>query len=242
MPVGAGERFYPVAAASFLSQTYAGELELVVIDNSDTAITNLPDDPRIKYHRSDRLSVGALRNLGTSLSTGEVCVSIDEDDWSHPDRVATQVERLQSTGKAVTGFHSILYFEISNGNTYRYHYDRSGRPHIPYACGSSQCYLRSWWDTHKFPESGIEDFAFQQEALHANQLDSTDGAQLLVARAHDDSECYPRQLGIHQQFPSVAKDELPPEFYAALTPTPTNTPAPAVAKAKAKTAKAKTGE
>ncbi len=217
LPVGYGDTYFRVAADAFLASTYEGELELVILDNNETPIKDLiPDDQRVKYYHCDRMPVGALRNLGTQLSTGTICMTIDEDDWSSADRVTQQVARIIDTGKTVTGFHSILYYDVSNRNTYRYYYEPN-RPHPPYACGSSQCYTKAWWEQHKFPETGIEDFGFANEALHANQLDSIDGAQLLVARAHDNSVCHPTQLGQHKQFPSVPKDELPAEFYSAIT-------------------------
>ncbi len=219
LPVGYGEAYFRVAATAFLASTYEGELELIILDNNETPLdaSVIPDDPRVRYFHCDRMPVGALRNLGTSYATGEVCMTIDEDDWSGPERVSEQVARLISTGKAVTGFHSIYYFDMSNGGTYKYHYEPN-RPHQPYACGSSQCYTKAWWDEHKFPETGIEDYAFQLEALQHNQLDSVDGAQLLVARAHDSSVCTPTQLGVHRQFPAVPKHDLPAEFYTAITP------------------------
>jgi glycosyltransferase involved in cell wall biosynthesis len=219
LPVGYGEEYFRVAADAFLASTYEGELELVILDNNETPLdpSLLPDDPRVQYHHCDRMPVGALRNLGTSYSTGDIIVNLDEDDYSSPDRITIQVARLTSTGKAVTGFHSILYFDCGNSGTYRYHYEPN-RPHPPYACGSSQCYTKAWWEQHNYPTSGIEDYSFQLEALNNNELDSIDGAQLLVARAHDSSVCHPGQLGIHRQFPSVPKEDLPAAFYAAIAP------------------------
>ncbi len=222
--VGYGDTYFRVAAAAFLASTYEGELELVILDNNETPIEDMiPDDPRVHYFRCDRMHIGALRNLGASYATGEIILALDEDDWSHPDRVTQQVDRLMSTGKAVTGFHSLLYYDTRNSATYRYYYEPN-RPHPPYACGSSQCYLKSWWEEHKFPESGVEDYPFQAEALSHNQLDSVDGAESLVARAHVGSLCTPTQLGIHRQFPSVAKDALPAEFYAAVASKATAKP------------------
>jgi glycosyltransferase involved in cell wall biosynthesis len=226
LPVGYGDTYFRVAAAAFLASTYEGELELIILDNNEQPIESLiPDDPRVKYYHCDRMPVGALRNLGTSSATGDICITIDEDDWSHPERVGEQVGRLIGTGKQVTGFHSIYYFDMSNSGTYKYWFEPN-RPHVPYACGSSQCYKRSWWDKHKFPETGIEDYAFQGEALAANELDSVDGAELLVARAHDSSVCHPTQLGTHRQFPVVPKEELPAEFYAAIAPKAAVKPQP----------------
>ncbi len=219
LPVGYGSTYFRVAADAFLASNYEGELELVILDNNEAPLdpTLIPVDPRVKYFHCDRMPVGALRNLGTSYATGDICITIDEDDWSSADRVTEQVTRLQESGKAVTGFHGLLYYDMSNGGTYRYHYEPN-RPHPPYACGSSQCYIKAWWEQHKFPETGIEDYAFQAEALAHDQLDSIDGGQLLVARAHDASVCHPTQLGMHRQFPAVPKEELPAEFYAAITP------------------------
>ena len=216
LPVGFGDRFFQVAMNAFLSQDYAGELELVIVDNSDESIAPLlPDDDRIVYIRCERMGVGALRNHGTEHATGEIIVSIDEDDWSGPGRISAQVARLVSSNKSVTGFHDLYYYDTSDGNTYRYFYEPN-RAHPPYACGSSQMYLRSWWEGHKFPATGIEDYEFGTVALNAGQLDSCSGAQLLVARAHGDSVCPATQLGRHRQFPAVPKDELPAAFYAAI--------------------------
>jgi glycosyltransferase involved in cell wall biosynthesis len=219
LPVGYGDKYFRVAADAFLASTYDGEIELVILDNNESPLdpSLLPDDPRVKYYHCDRMPVGALRNLGTSYATGDIFVTIDEDDFSGPERVSKQVDRLLSTGNSVTGFHSIFYYDMSNGQTYKYWYEPN-RPHPPYACGSSQMYTRAWWMEHKFPETGIEDYLFQLEALNANQLDSIDGAELLVARAHGDSVCAHDQYGRHRQFPPVPKDELPAEFYAAIAP------------------------
>ena len=218
LPVGYGDKYFRVAANAFLASTYDGELELIILDNSKESIEDLiPNDPRVKYFQCSRMPVGALRNLGTSLSTGDICVSLDEDDWSGPERVEQQVGRIIGTGKAVTGFHSIYYYDTSNRNTYKYWFEPDpNRNHAPYACGSSQCYKKSWWTKHPFPSIGIEDADFQKEALDAHQLDSADGSELLVARAHKDSVCFPAQLGRHRQFPSVPHGDLPVEFYDAI--------------------------
>ena len=120
LPVGYGDKYFRVAANAFLASTYAGELELVILDNNEVSIEGLiPDDPRVKYFKCNRMPVGALRNLGTQLSTGTICMTVDEDDWSHPERIGEQVARIVETGKTVTGFHSLLYYDTANRNTYK---------------------------------------------------------------------------------------------------------------------------
>jgi glycosyltransferase involved in cell wall biosynthesis len=216
MPVGYSDRYFRVALGCFLSQTYEGELELVIVDNSNEPIKGLlPDDPRIKYHRCSRMPVGALRNLGTGLASGEVCVTWDEDDFSHPGRVRAQVTRMVESCKLVTGWHNILYYDEATGNAYKYFYEADpNRNHPPYACGTSQMYLKAWWEKHKFPETGVEDQVFSSEAMHAGQLDSCDAGKLCVARAHEGSKCHPKFVG--RQFQAVVHDALPKEFYQSI--------------------------
>jgi glycosyltransferase involved in cell wall biosynthesis len=126
-------------------------LELVIVDNNEADIefgVNAPEvDERIAvtYIRAPRgKTVGFYRNVGTRAATGEICITWDEDDWSHPNRVAAQVKRLQDSGKAVTGWHNILYWDERTGQAYKFLFEPSGRNHPPYAMGTSQCYLKSW--------------------------------------------------------------------------------------------------
>jgi glycosyltransferase involved in cell wall biosynthesis len=218
MPCGYGDKYVWTAAECWFDQTYEGPLELVIVDNNeDDTLSFMRETPLpscVVYVRSPKMPVGALRNLGTSHATGEVCINWDEDDWSHPDRVKEQVKRLLESGKAVTGWHSILFYDMCTVRAYKYSYEPSGRNHPPYAMGTSQCYLKSWWEKHKFPENQtVEDLGFQQEALYAGQLDSCDAGQLCVVRAHHDSKCHPQFVG--KQFVAVSGDYLPREFYDA---------------------------
>ena len=155
-----------MALNCFLSQIYEGPLELVIVDNNDDGKTIehlLPDDGKnkdvadivtIKYIRSDRVPVGMLRNIGTSYASGDICITGDEDDWSSQDRIAAQVERLRVSGKAVTGWHNILFWKESENKGYKYFFEPGRKIHSPYACGTSQMYSKSWWEKHPFPETG----------------------------------------------------------------------------------------
>ena len=220
LPTGYGKKYVGVAIQSFLSQTYEGDMELIVVDNnpdetvwSDESISELPSN--VVYVRTwHGLAVGILRNLGNSASTGDIIINWDEDDWSHPDRVAAQVARLQESGKAVTGFHNILFYDTESDRTYKYFYEADrGRNHAPYACGTSQCYLRSWWADHQYINLA-EDWEFVKVARDAQQLDSIDAGHLCVARAHRDSQS-PPTFG-HRQFPQIGRETLPPEFFLAI--------------------------
>ena len=222
MPVGCGDRYFRLALGCFLGQDYEGTLEVIILDNSPASIECLlPSDPRVRYFRCERMSIGALRNLGASYATGDIIVNGDEDDWSHPNRIASQVNRLQTSGKAVTGFHNILFFSTDDNQCWKYYFIKPSSSygvqaqHPPYACGTSQCYTRAWWQQHKYQHiSKGEDYWFQAEAAAAGQLDSVDAEQLCIARAHKDSTCPP--LFGHAQFPSVPRTYFPNEFFTAV--------------------------
>ena len=218
---GYGDRFVGMAVECFLNQDYQGELELVLVDNNDEPldVSYLRDSlgSGFVYVRSKRLPVGALRNLGTQHTTGEICVTWDEDDWYAPDRVSAQVKRLADTGADVTGWHNVLYWDEANGRAFKYLYS-PGYNHPPYAIGMSQCYRKDWWEKHPFPDAGIEDLPFSKEAMHARRLDSCDAGKLCVARIHDRNVCNKRSnhLGTHKQWPEMERTALPEEFLIAI--------------------------
>jgi glycosyltransferase involved in cell wall biosynthesis len=221
LPTGYGNKFVGVAIGCFLTQTYLGEMELVIVDNNDTPLLDADEIEALPinfiYVRSKRMPVADLRNLGTQYATGEVCISWDEDDWNRPNRVAEQIRRLEVSGKAVTGWHNVLYYDEATGGTYKYFYSPN-RPHPPYSIGMSQCYWKSWWEKHPFrTENGVEDRPFSDDAMHLNQLDSVDAGQLYVARIHSNNTINKQGLlGNHKQFPAVPKSDLPQEFYAVI--------------------------
>jgi glycosyltransferase involved in cell wall biosynthesis len=215
LPTGYGEKFVGTAVRCFKEQDYLGELELIVVDNndepwSDELVASLPSN--VRYVRSKRMSVGALRNLGTANATGEICITWDEDDWYGSSRVSFQVNRLLETGMNVTGFHNLCYFDSRSGEAWKYFFEPMGNHH-PYAPGGSQCYRRSWWERHKFEEHGIEDLPFTTAALHEGVLDSTDCGRMYVARIHG-TNVVPKQL-MGRQWQRIDVAELPKEFVCA---------------------------
>ena len=122
-------------------------------------------------------TVGEKRNFGTQLAQGEIVASWDDDDWSAPGRLADQIGRLQQSGKAVTGYHSMLF---TDGEQW-WRYKGSAN----YALGTSLCYRKSWWSIHRFSAKQIgEDGDFARGADMTGQLISVDACELMVASIH----------------------------------------------------------
>lgn len=196
MPTWNRRPFIRAAIQSFLDQTYENR-ELVIVDDGDERVLDLiPADPRIRYLQGPgRLSTGRKRNMCCDISAGEIICHFDDDDFSMPTRIADQVERLLRTGKPITGYGTMLFWDRTTRQAKRY------RPSVTgYVCGTSLAYLRSYWEVKPFkhiPEA--EDNAFVYQALR--QIASADGSEQLVARIH----------GCHQTSTKRGISEVVPE-------------------------------
>lgn len=208
MPTANRAKWIPLAIDCFLNQTFT-DAELVILDNgTDNTADIVPAHPGIRYVRQPgpRLTTGEMRNLTCSLAQGDIFIHWDDDDWSAPERIQIQMEQMEETGKPVVGFHSISYWNTVTQLAYQYRGIR------PYACGTSQCYRKEYWQQNRFPKQIIgEDSFFSSRAQAQRSLDSFDGMQLIVARMHGDNTSKVRLGG--SQFPPVPMDEMPSRFW-----------------------------
>jgi glycosyltransferase involved in cell wall biosynthesis len=216
MPTYNRAKWISLAIECYLQQTFT-DSELVILDNGDDETESVvPAHPRIRYYKQpgQKLNTGEIRNRVNELAQGEIVCHWDDDDWSAPNRIETQVARLLSSGKQVTGYHSISYWDTSSNRA------PEDRAHIyqgtaSYACGTSQLYFKNWWTQHPFNTKAVgEDSDFSHAAKCSKQLDSVDGRQMIVARAHSDSTC-PAPLG-SSSFPRVRLPDMPQAFLEAV--------------------------
>lgn len=213
------------AVECFKAQTYTHK-QLTILDDSmdlsfDGAAFDL--DPQINWFESTERTIARKRNLLCERTNGEIIIHLDSDDWSSPDRIADQVKRLEESGKAVTGYKTMLFYDLTDDHkVYEY------RPHLPFefAIGSSLCYLKSWWRDHPFSETEQfgtppnvitkprrigEDNHFSDAARKANQLISVDAGSMMVARYHADSTS-PKGFDRRINYQQRTIDDLPLGF------------------------------
>ena len=103
------------------------------------------------------LTIGALRNAANAFRTGygvpDILIHWDDDDWSHPNRIAEQVALLQNSRADVVGYNEMLFWRSvldsrgHPGEAWLYR-KRSNT----YALGTSLCYWRRVWEAKKFPD------------------------------------------------------------------------------------------
>ncbi len=102
MPVYNGERFLREAINSILNQTF-GDFEFVIIDDASRDRTwqilaeYAAKDPRLVLAQNQHNSgVVMSRNHGLALARGEYIAVQDADDISHPERLALQIDYLET--------------------------------------------------------------------------------------------------------------------------------------------------
>lgn len=83
------------AVRAFQRQVWA-QKELIIVTYEGQVGWEYAPDPRIKHIiLPQRFTLGDMRNFGVAASSGDMIAPWDDDDISHPDRLAAQVCALQ---------------------------------------------------------------------------------------------------------------------------------------------------
>ena len=99
MPVYNGEKYIREAMDSILNQTFNDFEFLIVNDGSTDSTKQLIEsypDPRIRLVNQENRGVAKSLNRGLRLAKGKYIARMDADDISLPDRLAKQIEVLES--------------------------------------------------------------------------------------------------------------------------------------------------
>ena len=114
IPVHNGEAYVADAIDSVLAQTHTA-IECVVIDDGSTDATRdavAAFGDAVTYVRQAHSGVSAARNRGTALAQGELVAFLDHDDTWLPDKLALQVEAMQ-TGRPTMVMCAIAMVDAS---------------------------------------------------------------------------------------------------------------------------------
>lgn len=163
------------AVECFRSQTYPAK-RLHIFDTSSTPKTCGAIDDRDNethfwvndpaYEAASffaGMPIGSLRNEAIENSRhyhagADILIHFDDDDWSHPNRIAEQVALLQSSGADAVGYNEMLFWKSPNGvgdwgdtppcddgEAWLY-----SSPNPRYILGTSLCYWRYVWEKRPF--------------------------------------------------------------------------------------------
>ena len=132
VPVYNSEKFLKQCLDSIRFQSYE-DLEIICIDDgsSDGSLDILKEykqnDERIVVVTQENKGVGAARNLGMTLATGDYIAFVDSDDWVLLDLYQTFVDKINdfSTKVDVYMFNVAGYVEGQNDSVARVFFDMS---------------------------------------------------------------------------------------------------------------------
>jgi len=104
LPVYNCERYLADAIDSILSQTFS-DFEFIIVDDGSTDRSSevMADfrDERIRIIRQENRGLAATLNRGIGLAIGKYIARQDQDDLSYPDRLAQQVDFMETHSDCV---------------------------------------------------------------------------------------------------------------------------------------------
>ena len=157
-------QFLPNLIRQFNYQTYPQNyMELIIVDDSPTSNADIiPKQKNIKYkYLSEKLILGKKRNLINSMTTGDIIVCFDDDDYYSPERVSHAVNKLQSSKCEIAGSSIIHIF-----------YPRLDKilefgPYAPYhGTNGTMAYTKKYLKTHSY----LDDKCQAEEAHFTNNF------------------------------------------------------------------------
>jgi len=166
------------AVECFERQTYEHK-ELLVYETGLPMFGRPKSDPRIAYYLDEdeptETRVGVLRNRANTLACISTAISPppdifahwDSDDWSHPYRLAEQVNHLLTSKADCVGYNDMLFWHNPPGHAYLYEYWPLTNN---VALGTSLMYWRRAWEKHPFePVREGEDRKFIKAVMCSGQ-------------------------------------------------------------------------
>jgi len=144
-------------------------------------------------------TIGALRNIANACCDADIIIHFDDDDWSHPNRIAEQVALLQASGVGCVGYRDCLFWRMPDAVRAIYvdapdTWDgaQAWLLYNTIAIGSSFCYWRKVWRDCPFPDlpkrgvkdGSSEDVVWRREVYY-RAVSSVGGApaNALISRA-----------------------------------------------------------
>jgi hypothetical protein len=179
------------AVRNFLAQSYPNK-SMLILDNGivpyrwpigrGISVVRKPVNPK---------TIGMLRNVVNGLAQmADIIATWDSDDYSHPLRLAWQVQQIKQTpfGGAmpeVVGYRTMLFWRKSDQTAWLFQHQTPG-----YAVGTSLMYWRKTWEANPFSELNIgEDFTWLRDKVGYENCGSVDGffhdEPAMVAEIHE---------------------------------------------------------
>ena len=147
-------RFIPHLIACYKSQKYPKErMEWIILDDGSDPVEDLFKDtglPNLHYiYMSEKLTIGAKRNILNKKSCGDIIVAMDDDDYYPPERVSAAINAFKQNPTCELAGASEVYMYYSDIKTIY----KLGPYHPNHATNGTMAWKRKYADSHLYDET-----------------------------------------------------------------------------------------
>jgi glycosyltransferase involved in cell wall biosynthesis len=181
-------RFIPALIECIKAQTYPRErVEWLIYDDGTEPIMELllpvMAALNIRYFRSEtKVSIGAKRNKLHDEARGSVLVTMDDDDYYAPERVAHAVQTLLSRKVQIVGSSKNHLYFTDDGSIWQ-----SGPFSPNHATFGTMAYTKAYTKTHRCDETvtHAEEIIFTSN--YKEPMAQLDPMKVMLVMAHSDN-------------------------------------------------------
>ena len=183
-------KFIPSLIQCYRSQDYPKDrMEWILLDDGqepskDLFDTLAADIPNIHYiHTTKKENIGVKRNVLNQLAKGDILVSMDDDDWYHPERVSHVVKKFQINPTINLAGSSEIYMYYSDTEDI-YKLGPYGPRH---ATNGTLAVQSSYAKTHTYDEyvTFAEERSFLDEYIHP--MIQLDPLKVMLVMSHSEN-------------------------------------------------------
>jgi glycosyltransferase involved in cell wall biosynthesis len=205
-------KFIPTLIAMYKAQTYPKDrMEWIILDDGQEKVDDLFAEasakglPNIRYlSEPDKMTIGAKRNRLNAEAKGDIIVSMDDDDYYLPERVAYTVTAFGANPKIeLAGCSEIYMYYTDIGVIYKF------GPYAPkHATNGTLAIRRSYAKTHKYDEHVLnaEEKSFLDE--YKNPMIQLNSMKVMLVISHKDNTFSKIKFREQPENPFVKKTSL----------------------------------
>jgi glycosyltransferase involved in cell wall biosynthesis len=184
-------RFIPHLIKSYKEQSYKKDrMEWIILDDGQDKVKDLFEEaaktlPNIRYYSADeKMTIGAKRNRLNDLSTGDIIIAMDDDDYYPPERVSHVVTRFKSSDPTIelAGSSEIYMFYSDNKTIYKL------GPYNPnHATNGTMAWKATYAKSHRYDEfvTHAEERSFLEDYKH--RMIQLDPFKVMLVMSHSEN-------------------------------------------------------
>jgi glycosyltransferase involved in cell wall biosynthesis len=184
-------RFIPHLIKCYKDQTYKKQrMEWIILDDGQDKVKDLfeaaaKDIPNIRYYAvEEKMTIGAKRNRLNDLSTGDIIVAMDDDDYYPPERVSHVVTRFRAADPTIqlAGSSEIYMFYSDSKDIYKL------GPYNPnHATNGTMAWKATYAKAHRYDEfvTHAEERSFLEDYKH--KMIQLDPFKVMLVMSHSEN-------------------------------------------------------